>query len=86
MFTMFYRTEIFFNRRILQIRQIFFHQVCLCSEFVKVSRRQSFPLYGIMNSLKQQYSVIKQKLQGSVSVGNLQLPHIHGQVELLKPT
>ena len=39
-------SEIFFTQRISQIRQIFFHQMCLCSEFAKVSHNQSFSPYG----------------------------------------
>ena len=29
----------------IQIRQNLFHQLCFCSEFVKVYTHQSFPLY-----------------------------------------
>ena len=41
----------------------------------------------VMNSLKQQYSVMKQKLQESLCVRNFWLLlQIYGQVELLKPS
>ena len=43
-----YVVNIFYsNFKKWEIRQIFFHQMCFCSEFAKFSHHQSFPPYGI---------------------------------------
>ena len=57
-----------FTQGISQICQIFFRQMCLCSEFAKFSHRQSFPPYGILNAKQKHLGCKKVRGQSKATL------------------